>query len=918
MVLMSTPGMAQQVIDNGEQVKLPSDRPNPWEAGTSLVIGQNGQGMLTASGASIAIKSQTGVLGEEAGSQGTVVLTNGAQWITSDTRGFGVALRGQGLLRVESGARLSNAGAAVLGRSPGSAGDVVLSGPGSSWLIGDTITVGYDGRASLRIDNGAKLSSGGTFSDIGKFSGSEGEVVVTGAGSAWAAGTVLDVGFDGRGSLRIDNGATVTSGRATIGSGTGSGTGNGGGVGDVVISGTGSSWVASGSMIVGGGKLGSLRIEDGAKLSNAYESFVGFGGYYSRAEAKVAGAGTSWSTDGDLHVGYYGSVGVLTLTDGGTVSAKMIRFQHQSEFLEGAELGLSSLNIGAAAGQAPAAPGRIEANGIVFNKNPDVGVINLNHTASDYVLSVGLSGNGAIQQLAGSTRLTGDSSGFTGITRISGGELRVDGTLGGTTSVLNGARLSGGGTIGTTTVESGATLAPGNTVGTFNINGDIRFDAGSIYEVEASPQGPDSDLVKVSGKANLGGGAVVHVGPDGDFKPDMVYTIVNAAAGIEGRFQSASSNFAFLSPVLSYDANNVYLGLQRSQIQFPDYALTRNQRAASQGIQSAARGHAVYDAVVLLPADGGIVRAAYDRLSGEVHASAKSALFDDSRYVREAALSRAGMEPLEGGFWALAYGGDGRMDSDGNADRLDRTTRGLLFGADRSMGEDWRVGVAAGYGRNNLDAEARGSSAKIEGYTLAAYAGTRVDGLGVRFGAAYSQNDIDSTRRIAFPGWDETSRVKYGASTIQGFAETGFRFERGESSVEPFVGLAYVRVNSDPYRESGLAGLVADKDSQDGIFTTLGLRADTLFQLASSSLRLGGLLGWRSTIDEMVPTATHAFSSGDLFTVASTPISRNAALVKVGVEWRASQRIALNFEYSGQIASDAKDHSLQATLTARF
>ncbi|HBD37708.1 MAG TPA: autotransporter outer membrane beta-barrel domain-containing protein, partial [Cupriavidus sp.] len=53
-----------------------------------------------------------------------------------------------------------------------------------------------------------------------------------------------------------------------------------------------------------------------------------------------------------------------------------------------------------------------------------------------------------------------------------------------------------------------------------------------------------------------------------------------------------------------------------------------------------AAGHAVYDAVALLPDDQALVRASFDGFSGEIYASAKTALIEDSRFVRDAATGR--------------------------------------------------------------------------------------------------------------------------------------------------------------------------------------------------------------------------------------------------------------------------------------
>src|SRR5690606_25199490 len=112
------------------------------------------------------------------------------------------------------------------------------------------------------------------------------------------------------------------------------------------------------------------------------------------------------------------------------------------------------------------------------------------------------------------------------------------------------------------------------------------------------------------------------------------------------------------------------------------------------------------------------------------YASAHSALIEDSRLVRNAAIDRVrsafdtagasyapvfaygpGENPLlvapgHAGpvVWADAFGSWGSTDSDGNAASLDRSTGGFLLGADRLVG-DWRAGILAGYSHSKFKAK---------------------------------------------------------------------------------------------------------------------------------------------------------------------------------------------------------------------
>lgn len=156
----------------------------------------------------------------------------------------------------------------------------------------------------------------------------------------------------------------------------------------------------------------------------------------------------------------------------------------------------------------------------------------------------------------GTTELTGDSSGFAGMTSVEAGTLAVNGSLCGLMEVLSGGRLQGTGTVCDTTNFAGGTVAPGNSIGTITVNGDYAGNGGTL-EIEAVLGGDASpaDLLAVTGNTsgstnvqviNLGGtGAqtvegikIVDVGgaSDGDFTLLGDFVIEGEQAVVAGAY----------------------------------------------------------------------------------------------------------------------------------------------------------------------------------------------------------------------------------------------------------------------------------------------------------------------------------------------------------------------------------------------
>mgnify|MGYP003665338769 CR=1 FL=1 len=149
----------------------------------------------------------------------------------------------------------------------------------------------------------------------------------------------------------------------------------------------------------------------------------------------------------------------------------------------------------------------------------------------------------------------------------SGGRIAVDGTL---TSAgdysLFGGLLSGSGTVNTpflTSITGG--IAPG-TVGTLSVNGNVILSSGSTLMIDLGAPGI-SDLLRVTGEANIGGNVVFS--PVGGFQTatPSLYRILKATDGVTGQFDSAAQISAILLSEFEYGSNfvNVLISAQSYQ-----------------------------------------------------------------------------------------------------------------------------------------------------------------------------------------------------------------------------------------------------------------------------------------------------------------------------------------------------------------
>jgi fibronectin-binding autotransporter adhesin len=398
-------------------------------------------------------------------------------------------------------------------------------------------------------------------------------------------------------------------------------------------------------------------------------------------------------------------------------------------------------------------------------------------------------------QNAGSTLLTGTvAGGFT----MNAGTAVLNGTVTGTVTA-NGGMLGGSGTIGGLNVVGGI-VGPGNSIGTLNIAG-IFAQSGGVYQVEVDAAG-QSDRIVATGTATINGGTVQVLAQTGTYATSTTYTILTAAGGRTGTYSGVSSNFAFLTPSLSYDANNVFLTLALQGNAFSGFGgNTPNQRAVGYALdQSYANATGDFATVVSALANLSTMQAspALDAISGQQYADFgttnvnTSAMFMNT-LGQQMALARSGAgsgrrvalamaceveacdtaRPLSA--WFSGLGGLGSVQGDSNASTLTYNFGGAAAGIDYRLSPQFLVGLGVGYTHrtqwvNSFMGQGWSDSVSVAAYGSFSQGGFYADALA---GYAYFNNQMQ--RQIQIPGLQpRTATGSTGANKFLTQVETGY------------------------------------------------------------------------------------------------------------------------------------------------
>ena len=620
--------------------------------------------------------------------------------------------------------------------------------------------------------------------------------------------------------------------------------------------------------------------------------------------------------------GAVGGVGGLTMADGGTLV-----LAGASSYSGGTTVNAGTLQLGL--GASLFAGGALTVNGGILQpqrQHPDGGgaVGHGRHagagqparsrptdSASNTTLAAPITGTGGLtKQGLGTLNLTGANT-YTGPTMVNGGTLAVNGSLAGSVTVGNGGTLGGNGTFGGL-VANGGILAPGNSIGTFTVNGNFAQNGG-IYQVEVNAAG-QSDRINAAGTATINGGAVQVLAQSGTYARNTTYTILNATGGGSGAYSSVTSNFAFLTPSLSYDANNVYLLLFQNKSAFAAGAQTPNQYAVGtvlDQVNATATGDLgnVLNAMSVLSNTQG--PAALNAISGQQYAdygtmnTNNSALFMNAlgQQMANARGSSGGRQrqamaqgceieacdavgPLSA--WASALGGLGSVLGDGNASTLTYNFGGAAAGIDYRLDPRFLVGIGTGYTHgtqwvNGFSARAGPTSVSVglrrlhPGGLLRRCAGglrllRQPDAAPDRHSWATASHRHRQHRRQSVP--------RPGRKRIQA------RYLRaGHGQHHPLRPLADFQRHPERLQRMGAQSLSLNVAQQttNSLRTTIGADLAGAIGLGNEKkLDFAVRLGWQHEFDDTGRPITAAFAGapGDAYTVYAAAPARDSAVVE--------------------------------------
>jgi autotransporter-associated beta strand protein len=703
------------------------------------------------------------------------------------------------------------------------------------------------------------------------------------------------------------------------------------------ISGFGSTLTKTGA---GSLSLGDVNTYDGGTIVNAGTlALTGFGSLVSTAPVTVNNSGSQFSISGLSGSGI--TIGDLTTASGTTVN------------LGAKALTLGTTNSTTIAGVISGSGGSIVKNGsgtvtlsgantysggtqinagtIIGNTSSLQGAI-VNNAAleiaqvDDGTYSGALSGSGATDFNITSGKiltLSGASSSYSGTSTVDTGELKVNGSLGGTTTIGASGRVSGTGTLAT--VVNNGLMTPGNSIGTINITGDYTQSSSGTYLVEIEPGGT-SDQIVVTGTANLDGTVELNTHP-GLYSEGTVYTILSAGT-INGTFASLVQPTGFTYELV-YSGLDVLLQIIQSGYVLPilNSELSGNVRSVADylfcgsGVSTNADMTTVKDALVTLsPAayQEALSRLAPTQFSGlpllELENNSRLIRSYSQRMQRlnEDVVSPIAcvQNPIDQGaqVWldpiAFYYSQDAQEQQTG----FNAQTYGFSFGGAKKFWGSFVGGVGGSYSHSELKWKNDLGIARSNVLYLGPYIGWQKHGFYIETAMLGTVNFYDVYRNIQFANIDRTASNRHLDWNITNNLDMGMKWFIGKQGffIEPFYEAVFVQSFQSSYNESGANSLNLDVQREFASFfrSDLELNIGQVFCAGKQTTVVADVMvGWMKTVQFSNGNYTATLLGGSdcepNFTVQGYDTSPSQIHYGASITGEIQNRFALGVNYDG-------------------
>ena len=255
-----------------------------------------------------------------------------------------------------------------------------------------------------------------------------------------------------------------------------------------------------------------------------------------------------------------------------------------------------------------------------------------------------------------------------------------------------------------------------------------------------------------------------------------------------------------------------------------------------------------------------------------------------------------------GAMWVQGLFNKSKLDDTSKAKGFDADTNGIAFGAEKFVNDDVKVGVGYAYSQTDIDGFMR--STDVDTHTAILYGEYKPSNWYVNGIATYGWSDYEEKKSVAGVG----VKADYDVETFGLQAMTGYDMQVKGFGFTPEVGMRYVHIKQDGYKDSADQRVSAnDSDILTGV---IGAKVSKSWEL-SNGMNIKPEARIAATYDLMNDDVNSVvtLANGSAYTVNGEALDRFGMEFGAGVTAEVNDNVELSLGYEGKFREDYQDHT---------
>ena len=252
--------------------------------------------------------------------------------------------------------------------------------------------------------------------------------------------------------------------------------------------------------------------------------------------------------------------------------------------------------------------------------------------------------------------------------------------------------------------------------------------------------------------------------------------------------------------------------------------------------------------------------------------------------------------------WVQGMFNKSKLDDTSKAKGFDADSAGVAFGAEKFVTDDTKVGI--GYAYTNTDIDGFMRSTDVDTHTAILYGEYKPSNWYVNGIATYGWSDYSEDKSVAGVG----VKADYDVETFGLQAMTGYDMNVNGLGFTPEVGLRYVHIKQDAYKDS--ADQKVSGNDSDILTGVIGAKVSKTWEL-SNGMNIKPEARIAATYDLFNDDVNSVvtLANGSAYAVEGEALDRFGMEFGAGVTAEVNDNVELSLGYEGKFREDYQDHT---------